>query len=131
MPFKKTINFKKLEKKIIDKRESKLKLMGFEIISDIIARTQKGKDIKLKAFVKYTKNYAKEKRHTHGGSKPNLTRKSQMLNDITFKRIKDGIRFYFKSSQQRAKAHGNQRLRVFFGLDKNQKKKIQKELNKL
>ena len=130
MPFKKTIDFKKLEKKINDKVNKNLALLGNEVIADLIHRTQSGKDVNNRTFKGYTAAYKKSKKKSHG-SKVNLTASGNMLNNITWKKIKNGIRIYFSSKQERDKAHGNQRKRKFFGLDRRQKKRIAKKLNKL
>jgi len=56
-----------------------------------------------------------------------------MLNNITWREIKNGIRLYFSSSYENKKAHGNQvkNKRRFMGVDPKQEKEIIKRLSKL
>lgn len=130
---KNKINFKKVSALIIDKRKSKLILLGNEIILGIVKRTQDGKDIDLTEFIKYSKGYAKTKRKEFGSATPNLTRTSKMLNNINYKDIENGIRFFFNSASENSKAYYNQvsNKREFFNIDKNQKQWIVKKLKKL
>lgn len=130
MAFKKP-NFKKIEKRIVNSRIKKLEQLSSEIILGIINRTQKGKNISLQSFKRYTREYAKAKAKAHGSSKPNLTREQSMLNSITSKRLKNGIRIGFGSVSEAKKAQGNQKKRKFFGLDKKQRAWIKKKLSKL
>lgn len=128
---KKTVNFKRIEDKIIDKRLRVLKLLANDIKAGIIKRTQEGKSVSNKGFRKYSKSYRRYKSKYNGSSKPNLTDTEKMLNNITWKKVKNGIRMYFQNNEERAKAAGNQKLRKFFGLDKKQKDFIKKRLEKL
>lgn len=124
---KKKINFNKLSEKIT---KNNLPLIGNEIVVDIIKRTQSGKDVNNKSFKKYTPEYKKEKSKNFGSSKVNLTRKQQMLNSITWKKIPNGITLFFNSKAENDKAHGNQvkNKRKFFGVDPKQAKLIKKKL---
>lgn len=130
MAKKKTINFKQLEKAINNKVIKNLALLGNEVVTDIIKRTQSGKDVNNRTFKPYSKEYKKSKKKSHG-TKINLTASGNMLNNMTWKKIKNGIRIYFSSKQERDKAHGNQRKRKFFGLDRRQKERISKKMGKL
>ena len=133
---KQKINFKKVKKTIIDGRFSKLILLANDITSKIKIRTRdKGLDVNNKSFKPYTKEYAKQKTASHGSSKVNLTASSKMLNAITWSthKAKSKIRFYFNSSEQRAKAVGNQfkNKRKFFGVDTKLQSWIKTQLSKL
>ena len=128
---KKKPNLKRLEKVLINNRAKYLYKNSEEIITDIINRTQSGKDVNNRRFKGYTKAYKKIKEGKI--SKPNLTDSSNMLDNIRAKKIRNGIRLYFSSSSERKKAHGNQfkHKRKFFGLDRRQRERIAKKLNKL
>ena len=124
---KKKINFGRLKKKMA---RNNLPLIGNEIVTSIILRTQKGKDVKNRKFKGYTKEYKATKKEKYGASVVNLTAGGKMLNDISWKKLPNGIRIYFKSSQQNKKAHGNQikNKRKFFGIDPIQLQKIKQKL---
>ncbi len=139
---KKKINFRKVEKRVIDGRVKKLRLEALNIEHGILARTLKGKDMKLKSFKPYSSSYKKLKASKGADSKVNLTgvtRKVKgrtvqgglMLQAISNKRIRNGLRFYFNASAETKKAFWNQRKRKFFGVDKQQIKYLKKKLGKL
>lgn len=109
-----------------------LSLMGNEIISDIIDRTQSGKDIDGVGFKSYTRLYAIRKQKEFGTATVNLTRTQKMLNSITYKEIPKGLRFYFNASEQSTKAYHNQitNKRKFFGLSNDSLQKIRKFISK-
>lgn len=109
-----------------------LSLMGNEIISDIIDRTQSGKDVNGVGFKSYTRLYAMRKQKEFGTATVNLTRTQKMLNSITYKEIPKGLRFYFNASEQSTKAYHNQitNKRKFFGLSNDSLQKIRKFISK-
>lgn len=109
-----------------------LALMGNEIISDIIDRTQSGKDVNNLGFKSYTRLYAMRKQKEFGTATVNLTRTQKMLNSITYKEIPKGLRFYFNASEQSTKAYHNQitNKRKFFGLSNDSLQKIKKFISK-
>ena len=109
-----------------------LALMGNEIISDIIDRTQSGKDVNNLGFKSYTRLYAMRKQKEFGTATVNLTRTQKMLNSITYKEIPKGLRFYFNASEQSTKAYHNQitNKRKFFGLSNDSLQKIRKFISK-
>lgn len=109
-----------------------LSLMGNEIISDIIDRTQSGKDVDGVGFKSYTRLYAMRKQKEFGTATVNLTRTQKMLNSITYKEIPKGLRFYFNASEQSTKAYHNQitNKRKFFGLSNDSLQKIRKFISK-
>lgn len=122
---KKKVNFDKVEAQIIDSREKKLRLLGSEIVTGIILRTQKGKDKNNKSFKPYSAAYAKKKK-----TKVNLTVTGNMLNAISHKNITNGLRFYIIGNTEKQKALINiNRGRKFFGIDPTQKKWIKKRLD--
>ena len=123
---KKKINFRRVNRIIVDKRVDKLREEGLNIETGIINRTQSGKDVKRNAFKKYSASYQKKK-----GGKVNLTATGAMLHAISSKNIKNGLRFYFNASSETKKASWNQKLRKFFGVDKTQVKYLKKVLGKL
>jgi hypothetical protein len=93
-----------------------------EFIVGIIKRTQSGRDANMSGFRPYSKGYALEKAKEFGSSRVNLTRTGNMLNSITHKRIRGGVRLYFSAGEELRKADANQNKlgRRFFGLDKKQ-----------
>lgn len=109
-----------------------LSLIGNEIISDIIDRTQSGKDVDGVGFKSYTRLYAMRKQKEFGTATVNLTRTQKMLNSITYKEIPKGLRFYFNASEQSTKAYHNQitNKRKFFGLSNDSLQKIRKFISK-
>ena len=131
MALKSKVDFGKVKKIVIDGRLANLKLEANNIITGIVNRTQSGKDVANRAFKKYSTSYAKIK--AGYSSKVNLTVKGHMLNNITWKELKGGIRLYFSSAAENTKAHGNQvkNGRKFLGVDPQQKKDIAKRLSKL
>lgn len=108
-------NLAKYAKRMTD---NNLPLIANEIISDIVIRTQKGKDVNNRSFKPYSKAYSIKK----GTTSVNLTQSGRMLNSITFRKLPNGIRLFFGASKENKKAHGNQSKnnRKFFGLDKSQ-----------
>ena len=124
MRVKKTIKWGKYKKRIKNTGDT-LYSVSESLIVGIIKRTQSGKDKNKKGFKAYSKNYSKT-------GKVNLTDRGTMLHSITRKKIKNGIRLFFGSANENAKAHGNQVKygRKFFGLDKEQKKLIKRRLGK-
>lgn len=125
----KGIDFNKVKQQINDIPLKKLRLMGNEIIVDIINRTQSGKDINNKTFKPYTKQYAQIKKRF--GGKVNLTVTGNMLNSIDSKTIPNGLRFYINSTNEKKKALGNiKNGRRFMGIDSKLKAKIKQRISK-
>lgn len=127
---KSKIDFKK---KIRAIDENHLETFGNELKAEIISRTQSGKDINKNAFKPYSNKYKKEKQKDFGSSTVNLTRTQQMLNAIDNKKIPNGIRLFFNSTQQNEKAYFNQTVnkRNFFGFDNSYLEKLGKKLAKI
>ncbi len=139
---KKKINFNKVRRVVIDGRVDKLRKEALNLETGIINRTLKGKNMKLKSFKKYTSEYSELKRKAGSASTVNLTgayRKKgggykqggTMLQAISNKKVRNGLRFYFNASAETKKAFWNQRKRKFFGVDKQQIKYLKKKLGKL
>ena len=131
MPVKKP-DFTRIKKRI-DGIGQNLPIIGNNIVYGIVRRTQRGLDVNNKKFKRYSKGYGKYKAKEYGSKDVNLTQSGKMLNSITWRKTKNGIRIYFRSREESQKAHGNQKRmkRVFFGLDKEQIKYIKKEIKKL
>lgn len=130
MPIRKRPDIQKYIKRIDN---NNLALFANELISDIVIRTQSGKDYINHSFKPYSEKYKKIKSAQYGSSTVNLTQSGKMLNSITWKQIKGGIRLYFNAKSQNDKAHGNQvkNGRKFFALSNNQIKGLKKKLSKI
>lgn len=103
-------------------------------ISDMKARIQKGKDVNLRPFKKYSEQYRKRKKaRGRKTSPPDLTFSGKMLGSITYKRIGGGAtqvrEVFFASAEEAKKAAGNIKTRDFFGFDKKITKKLQTTIN--
>ena len=101
------------------------------IVTGIVNRTLGGKDTKLKGFKSYSSDYAKYRTKNGRNKKVNLTYSGKMLGAINSKNIPLGLRFYFSSKSEADKATWNQKTRKFFGIDRNQRKYLKKQLSKL
>ena len=123
---KKKVNFRKVRRVIIDGRLDKLRKEALNIETGIIRRTQSGKDVKLSSFKPYSASYKKTK-----GGTVNLTKSGAMLQAISNKKITNGLRFYFNANAETKKASYNQKMRKFFGIDRNQLKYLKKVMGKL
>lgn len=110
------------------------KRLAYEIeksITEIVARTQSGKDIEGNNFAPYSESYGKWKRDVKGRHlTPDLTLTGNMLKAIrsTVKQLKNGLieGRIFILAQEADKAKWNQKLRPFFGLSDSQKEKLNK-----
>jgi len=124
MRVKKKPNLGKYKKRIKNTQQE-LYSVAEGLIVGIIKRTQSGRDKNKKGFKAYSKNYKKS-------GKVNLTDEGTMLHSIDRRTVKNGIKLFFGSTNENAKAHGNQVKygRKFFGLDKEQKKLIKRRLGK-
>lgn len=125
---KSKINFNKKLKAI---NTNYLAPFANELKADMVTRTQSGKDRNSRAFKSYSKEYKEAKSKDFGSSKVNLTRTGQMLNGIDWKKINEGIRFYFNSSEQNTKAFYNQKTRKFFGFGAKETKELKAKLTKI
>ena len=128
---KKKINFHKVKRKVVDGRVNRLRLEAMNIVHGIVARTQRGKDVKMKGFKSYKADYAKYRAKHGRDRKVNLTYSGRMLGAINSKHIPLGLRFYFASKSEADKAKWNQKTRKFFGVDKAQLKYLKRQLSKL
>jgi len=128
---KKKVNFRKVKRVILDGRLDKLREEAHNVETDIITRTQRGKDVKLSSFEPYSKAYEEKKAKSGRGYTVNLTNKGHMLHAISSKKILNGMRFYFNASSETKKASWNNKTRKFFGIDRVQLKDLKKKLGKL
>jgi hypothetical protein len=112
----------------LKKLNSKLALLSNDLISEIHTRTSSGVDAKYKPLKRYTRAYAKRK----GTTKVTLVDTGEMLGSMDAKKIKGGIQIYFASDAANDKAYYQHKKqgRKFFGLDKEQKEYIKRELGK-
>ena len=131
MPLTKKVNFNKVSNDLFKSSLETLRKEAPNVETGIITRTQKGKDVNLKSFKPYSKSYKTAKQKKGRTGKVDLTFTGNMLNSITHKNIKDGVRFTFSAKAERDKASWNNKIRYFFGIDKHQIKAIQKQLSKL
>jgi hypothetical protein len=133
MKITKNINLDKY-KKAIDNLSSATNMANIanETIIEIQHRTQSGNNIKGNKFKKYSKEYAEYKAEHFGSSDVNLTVTNNMLHDITYKKIENGVRMYFGTSTENEKAYKNQvqMKRPFFGLSDYQRTKITKYIER-
>lgn len=100
-------------------------------VTQIIARTQSGKNVDGNPFKAYSESYGKWKRDVKGRHlTPDLTLTGRMLGAIrtTIKRLRNGVLEgrIFILSQEADKAKWNQKTRKFFGLSDEQKAKLDK-----
>jgi len=128
---KKKVNFRKVKRVILDGRLDKLREEAHNVETDIITRTQRGKDVKLSSFEPYSKAYGEKKAKSGRGYTVNLTNEDHMLHAISSKKILNGMRFYFNASSETKKASWNNKTRKFFGIDRVQLKDLKKKLGKL
>jgi len=133
MKITKNINLDKY-KKAIDNLSSATNMANIanETIIEIQHRTQNGDNIEGNKFKKYSKGYAKHKAEHFGSSDVNLTVTNNMLHDMTYKNIDNGVRIYFGTSTENEKAYWNQidMKRPFFGLSDYQRAKIIKYIRR-
>lgn len=109
---------------LVNRMPSEVATLGMEIRAEIIRRTQNGLDKNNRSFKKYSDEYKKAKAQEFGSARPNLTRTQAMLNGMDMRKIKGGFRIDFPNKMENKKAVYNQRVRPFFGLDKEQRKKV-------
>ena len=100
-------------------------------MAEIHSRTLSSKDRNLKSLKPYSTSYREFRQSKGRGSDVNLTYTGAMLGAMTHKDIPNGLRFTFMSKSELDKAYQNSKTRDFFGVDKNQEKKIRKKLSKL
>lgn len=102
-------------------------------VTQMVRRTQSGRDKDNKSFKSYSPSYSKFKRKRgRNVSPPDLTFTGKMLGAITYKTFEQGTKFigeiFFNSSREATKARGNLRHRQFFGFSKEQILKIQQRI---
>jgi hypothetical protein len=83
-------------------------------------RTNKSLDIDERPFKKYTKQYLKWRQAKGHGSKPDLHVTDKMFGAFIYKlKREDKLVLYFNRSEEKKKAHGNNRKRPFVGIAAN------------
>lgn len=121
--------------------------VGDFLVEDITARTVRGSGVtvkgtikKLKALAPATKKARKRKKGGLDGrtapARSNQIETGQMIDSLTFKKIRNGIRLFWNNKFAQNKAMWNVQLgRRILGVDKKQKKKIiemiEKELHRV
>lgn len=139
--FKTKLDPKKLMVDRIARLERAMGRLLEEEIGEIIKRTQGGKDVELKGFSRYSKAYAKKREKSGRSSNVDLTYSGQLLQSLTSKvkrigQVVEGVIYFLAGRQNRSKsnatnldiARGLLRERKFFGLDRNQVKRITEKL---
>ena len=130
----KTPNFTGWKKEMGD-IPAKLSTLANQIIVEIRQNTRNGRDRDGKAFKPYSKQYREDKAKEFGSTTVNLTRTSNMLNNLTFSEIPKGVRIHFSVSSENEKAYINSEIygRQFLGLPDNRKSyyidKLKKKFN--
>jgi len=111
-------------------------LLGSDVKRMIIKRTQRGKDLNNRKFTNYSKPYLKYKKKKGLPTSPvNLTFRFNMLANMTVRKLINGSKVYFSSSDERKKAYYNNfgigvPKREFFGLSIKERKDIYRRLSK-
>jgi hypothetical protein len=152
--FKSNVDFDRIKREILEKQERELKLAINDAATEIVTRTQGGKDSRGTSFAKYSDGYGALKQRVTGRIKPDLigfgyrtTRNGSknkagtrvgspqpgsMLAAITSEvtKLADGLlgRIFFSSQKEAEKARGNMKIRKFFELSKDQVNKIRNRL---
>ncbi len=106
--------------------------IGAYAVQAIIDRTQSGKDVNGKPFKPYSSRYAARRVAAGRGRKVDLNFKGNMLSAIKYRAGHKKVVIHFSSNDEMLKAHGhhfgNQKKglpqRRFFGLSKNERKRI-------
>lgn len=111
------------------------KAMGIAVSDaalEIVNRTQSGTDVNGNKFADYSPQYKKHRLDKGRSASPNLQFTGQMLaairNTVTQEDNKVIGRIDFNNETDRKKAEGNSRYRDFFGLSKEQVKKIKETI---
>lgn len=121
-----TSKLKRLEKTISGDLQS-MSQIGAKASMLIIDRTRKGRDstgTKGRLFDKYTKAYLETRKKNGRRSRVDLIDKGNMLASMTHKASKRRAIIFFRKDEENLKAHGLQRKRPFFGLTRNENRKI-------
>lgn len=126
-------NFRAKAEKISAELNKAVEREGQFLRTDIIKRTQSGKEIEGKAFKKYSKAYEKLLQREGESTNVDLTRTQAMLGAIQtrIKQIAGDIelRLFFASATESAKARWNSAIRPFFGISKEQFRKLKQTIN--
>lgn len=105
------------------------------VIQKIVDRTQSGKSLSGKAFVKYSPDYLKVRKSAGLGAEVDLTFSGEMLNSITtVKETSNKIVLGWDDETQSAKAYNHNTgdtlpQREFFGLQEKEKQELRNEFS--
>lgn len=128
-------DFRQIAKSSMDAMERELTKIMEEAVTEIVRRTQSGTDVNGRSFDKYSPSYAKFREKKGRNAKVDLTFTGRMMGSMTstVNRTRSAIegRIFFRSPKEAAKARGNQSLRNFFALSKQQIKEITKRLGRI
>lgn len=136
--FKNRTNLKDVGRRLSEEREKRLKTILEQETGEIVRRTTNGKDYNNAPFKPYNKQYKSFREKKGRSTTPNLTlgirtsKKSPasgMLKSITSTVKRDGstlIGKIFPRPDQVLKVIGNNKLRPFFGLAKEQIERVRK-----
>ncbi len=135
----KKIDFKKRAKALQNK--SFLKPLGVSVLEEILKRTRSGRDKNGKTFKSYSTSYKKQitsgKHKYKNSTNVNLQSSGEMLRNVDFKVIDNGLRFYMKGSRGKGLSNNDvayynkKNGREFLGLPTSREKEIKKDLTKM
>jgi hypothetical protein len=121
-------NLSSIPKNMRKAYEAKLKTAFFRVaqigISIIQERTERGVGYKGGRFKPYSEKYAIFRADSGRDTKPNLFFSGKMLGAITSRATSRKAEIFFSRASESAKASGNNKIRPFFGFDKEEKKRI-------
>lgn len=123
----------RIRARLLDGADRRLQLALEAEKAEIDKRTTSGRDVDGGAFDEYSEGYAKFKaKRGRKASPPDLTFTGSMLRAMTVEVTREGQkligRIFFNSAREAAKAAGNMRTRRFFGLSRDQIKRIVERL---
>ena len=132
---KKKIDFKKKIKGI---SKNHLNAYGNSIRQEILNNTRSGIDKDGKRFKQYSQSYKQQIKSGNNpyknSTKVNLQSSGQMLRNVDFKTVRNGIKFFIKGSRKKGLTNNDVAYynalkgREFLGLPKKRESKIKNEL---
>lgn len=130
--FSKKIDFKKTINEIQNNLKRGLEIAITDEVTEIITRTEQGKEVENRPFEPYVAAYKKYRIKKGRRGTPDLTFTGNMLRSITSSvevtTAKLIGRIFFSSAKEAEKAGFNQQKRQFFGLSKEQLQRIKQRL---
>lgn len=125
---KNNIDFSKIKNDLVEGLEDNLARALEDIKTEIKIRTRSMRGADGQPFDELTPKYKKYKENEGRRGVPDLTFSGQMLSSITTVVRKYGKtiegRIFFNSAKQALKAKGNQRIRRFFALSREQAERL-------